>query len=782
MAAVIGQQLPDADPWPFVDMKGYNHIVDNVVPTSLSKGLNFAPIVLPEQAQEWEAYTQETYKEYFGENIEPKPGVSSFGFGMWAKKPGVDSPDGRFHEISGNTTWGSPNQILVPKMHHAFWNSNLLLFQCHWPKPHGSAIDGVMKCAEERAKSENYEQISCGGMSVFSYSNTPELGPGGFMAMPIYPANDPTTLTGFIVGFLMWQEVLEDIFAEGVNGVDCVISDGTQSYTWEIVDGSPVFKAEGDHHDQSFNDHGRTAILANDERLPLNNDTAVFTLSIYPNARLYESYSTSNPMVATIGAVFAIVFTSILFILYDYYVHRDIKHKKNLLDAKRQFVRFVSHEVRTPLNSVCMGLTLLQEEIAMTLGFRSVEAFVAADEATVKAAAEKKGDKKNDSSNWFALASEVHVNAQSSVDVLNDLLNYDKIESGTLALELSVVLIWDLISNTTAEFKLPAANKKITLDLSLPYEKTDVEQAPMLPRDRIVAGDVVRVTQVLRNLISNAIKFTPEGKNIYVTSEWTHRDQTAVRSSFEGRNKEEVEIFRGGELVVKVKDEGAGMSKEQLARLFQQGVQFNVNDLQAGNGSGLGLYIAKGIVEQHGGSLTCDSEGLGLGTTFTMTLPLYTCPQAQALQASRDEFMNGDEDFEDSILKVLIVDDATSNRKLLRRLLENRGHDCEECEDGHIAVEMVQEAEMASEPYDLVLMDYEMPTMNGPDAASAIRKNGSDVFMIGVTGNMMAEDVDYYKMMGVNAVLPKPFKIKSLEDICVEYHVVGEPSTKQENL
>lgn len=745
-----------------------------------------APIVLPEQAEEWENYTQELYKEYFGEDIEPKPGVSSFGFGIWAKKPGVGSPDGRFHEISGNTTWGSPNRILVPKMHHAFWNSNLLLFQCHWPKPHGTTIDGVIACSEERAKSENYEEISCGGMSEFAYTNAgPDSGPGGFMAMPIYPANDPTTLTGFIVGFLVWKEVLEDIFADGVNGVDCVLSNGDQYYTYEIVDGHPVFKAEGDFHDRRYDDHGVFATLANDERLPLNNYTDVYTLAIYPNERLYESYSTHNPRNATIGAVFAVVMTSVLFILYDYYVHRDIKDKKNLLDAKRQFVRFVSHEVRTPLNSVCMGLTLLQEEIAMSLGFNSIDTMAAADEPAVQAAAEKKGDKNGDSSNWFSLASEVFVNAQSSVDVLNDLLNYDKIESGTLALELTIVPIWDLISSTTAEFKLPAANKKIHLNLSLPYEKTDVEQPPKLSketRDRIVVGDVVRITQVLRNLVSNAIKFTPEGKNIYVTSEWVNRDEHPSRKHFEGKNKEDVEIFRGGKLVVKVKDEGAGMSKEQLSKLFGQGVQFNVNDLQAGNGSGLGLYIAKGIVEQHGGSLTCDSEGLGKGTTFTMTLPLYTCPEAQREEAEKEEFNSCDEDFEDSVLKILIVDDATSNRKLLRRLLENRGHECDECEDGHIAVEKVAAEDNATEPYDLVLMDYEMPTMNGPDAAAAIRRNGSDVFMVGVTGNMMPEDVDHYKMMGVNAVLPKPFKIKSLEDLCVEYHVVGNRKTKGQHV
>jgi hypothetical protein len=215
MAAVISQALPDAQPWPFVDMKGFNTIVDHVVPTSLSKGLNFAPIVLPSQALEWENYTQTLYQDYFGDDIEPKPGVSDFGFGIWSVDSTIDTnttPDQRFHDISGDVSsdWSSPNSILVPKMHHAFWNSPLLLFQCHYPKVHGTAIDSVIACSEQRAAQaagaangtlpSNLSDDNCGTISEFSYSNTPELGPGGFMVIPIYPANDPTTVR--IVTFL----------------------------------------------------------------------------------------------------------------------------------------------------------------------------------------------------------------------------------------------------------------------------------------------------------------------------------------------------------------------------------------------------------------------------------------------------------------------------------------------------------------------------------------------------------------------------------------------------
>jgi CheY-like chemotaxis protein len=333
------------------------------------------------------------------------------------------------------------------------------------------------------------------------------------------------------------------------------------------------------------------------------------------------------------------------------------------------------------------------------------------------------------------------------------------------------------VAKTVVEFKLPAATKKITFDFQLPVVKGDAEQPSFLPtgvREQKVVGDCVRITQVLRNLVSNALKFTPEGGQLHVSAQWIERTTAGQIKdrTFELSNSELITAPKSGMLEVKVTDTGAGMSKEQLAKLFRQGMQFNVNELQAGQGSGLGLYIAKGIVEQHGGKLTASSEGLGCGTTFTMTIPLYHIPEPEKTE-SQSECFCSQNSFRQSKLYVLIVDDAASNRKLLKRLLENRGHTCDEAEDGHVAVEMVQQATDKKKPYDMVLLDYEMPTMNGPTAALEIRKIGSDAFVIGITGNMMAEDVAYFKSKGANAVLPKPFKISSLEELCVEYSVCG---------
>jgi CheY-like chemotaxis protein len=241
-----------------------------------------------------------------------------------------------------------------------------------------------------------------------------------------------------------------------------------------------------------------------------------------------------------------------------------------------------------------------------------------------------------------------------------------------------------------------------------------------------------------------------------------------------------------GQLQVTVTDTGAGLSEDQLGQLFADGVQFNVNLLQAGQGSGLGLYIAEGIVQQHGGTLVAASEGMGHGTTFTVTLPLYHVPDSalpsslvhlqKHIPAKVDEVSLENSAMStrcDGPLRILVVDDALMNRKMLTRLLQRRGHDCVQAEDGHEAVQKVTEAMKDGTPYDTILMDYEMPVMNGPTASKEIRALGCDSVIVGITGNVLPEDINHFRRCGANAVFPKPFQIEALEELWVEFGVTG---------
>ena len=442
----------------------------------------------------------------------------------------------------------------------------------------------------------------------------------------------------------------------------------------------------------------------------------------------------------------------------------------------------------------------MQTEIASSLGYKSVEEL------------ERRTDEGSDMPvgddgaplEWFQLSREVHSSAITATNVLSDLLNYDKIESGQLHLELTVIPFWRLVERTVNEFRLPSTKKNIQLSLDLtgvlaraPNNNDDLETAaPVLVREGLtedaenlkVVGDATRLTLALRNLLSNAIKFSHNGGQICVTGSLDRICRGGKKSpmkSFELKSGESISCPEEGQLKLTVQDSGVGMSKEQLANLFRDGVQFNVNELQAGQGSGLGLYISKGIVNQHDGTMSAKSDGLGSGTTFTITLPLYhvrsldesicTTRTVPSDVVSEDASPSTGEE-SNAPMNILVVDDASSNRKLLGRLLKNRGHVFDEAENGQDAVEKVELAAQEGRPYDTLLMDYEMPVMNGPDAAKAIRKKGHGVFIVGVTGNLLLEDVKHFRSCGANAVLPKPFAIKELEKLWLKNSIsAGAP-------
>ena len=275
-------------------------------------------------------------------------------------------------------------------------------------------------------------------------------------------------------------------------------------------------------------------------------------------------------------------------------LRREFHERKQVLKAKRAFIRYVSHEVRTPLNAVLMGLQIIQNDVE--------------DEESA------------------ALVHEIQASATSAVDVLNEVLQYDKIEQKNLNLELSKVDIWSLVGTQIMnEFKLSAASKnidlKIEFDVNCSCCQSDIENnvgvysMPSHIRNLSVIGDRAKLMQVLRNLISNALKFTPQDGSVVLTVSYSAKNLGDVAKRFKLKsnfftkvklnNGEELLATPNGYFQLQVKDSGVGMSTSQIDKLFGEGVQFNANDLQAGKGSGLGLFIAKSLVEeQHKGTLT----------------------------------------------------------------------------------------------------------------------------------------------------------------------------------
>lgn len=880
MAKHVGWAYPDAKDWPFVWLSSYWEIMEEILPTSICSGLNLAPIVMPEQSADFEDFAYAKIADTFGENS-TMGATSHFGKGIWVKDDKrVRTVDNRYHDTTGVPIYpGSPYNYMAPKLQDGLVSSPYTMMNVHGFETQGLALDAVMNCSitrkerydryiaihGEETKSQflthdcsdsdqdcipKPKESHCSALSgmLFPKHLETDKGTAGFIATPIYPANDPFELVGYIFGIVYWIEVMVDVFPRDATGIDCVFGDAETQYTYTLdMSGNTTLTCKDDCHDPNYEIFGVSTTII-DPNL-LSDGSVTYEMTCYPNKEFFKNYQTRNPSVAAFGAVGIILFTSILFFLYDFFVRREFRSKKDLFEAKRKFVRFVSHEVRTPMNSVCMGLSVLQEESAMVLGYES------SNGKKRKKVNGKKLDQNNESfdkkqiKHWFDLANEISANAQASVDVLDDFLNYDKIATGEMVLEYSIIPIWTLIEDTVAEFKLPMAKKTISLRKYLPVNAPSPNRSSLFYSDDTIrksnrcysstaseedgiscmeagcksellenaqkqklVGDSVRITQVIRNLVSNAIKFSKEGGDIFVSTRFVksvgegrrrRAKPSKVQKTFELKSKEVITCDKTGEIVFTIKDTGAGLSRTQLKNLFGAGVQFDVNELQSGKGSGLGLYIAKGIVEQHGGSMVADSEGKGLGCTFTMRLPIYkppenVCDVSQFLwkrrrprtQSSFEKSVRentvleegSDVEEEDggldctlrsldsrddgmSELKILLVDDSKSNRKLLDRLMTMRGHRCEQADDGNKGLEMAMRAESFGQPYDLIFMDYEMPIMNGPDAVKHIRAHGSNVYIIGLTGNIMADDVSYFHLCGANAVLAKPFKVREFEQL-----------------
>jgi signal transduction histidine kinase len=309
------------------------------------------------------------------------------------------------------------------------------------------------------------------------------------------------------------------------------------------------------------------------------------------------------------------------------------------LNSKRSVVRHVTHEVRTPLNTVAIGADVLTHEVKQ-LGDLippvMMELVVGIKEASAAA-----------------------------LEIVNELLAFEKISAGLFTIEPVTTSLFPFLKHCMQQHFIPALAKEIKLILG-----------PSMYSEIMVSIDPTKMGIVMRNIISNSIKFSKVGGYVNVAVEV---------KGFE----------EGGMVVISVKDSGAGLSAENVTRLFQEGVQFNANALQNGDGSGFGLYISKAIMELHeDGDIWAESEGEGLGSTFFMQLtPLaLDLTQHETCVVSESEIIV--EECDTVPLRILVVDDSQATRKMMVRMLHHDKHECVQAEQGLAAVSEITRSMM----------------------------------------------------------------------------------------
>ncbi|MDR2945644.1 MAG: response regulator [Candidatus Adiutrix sp.] len=370
--------------------------------------------------------------------------------------------------------------------------------------------------------------------------------------------------------------------------------------------------------------------------------------------------------------------------------------------AKSQFLSRMSHEIRTPMNAI-IGMTQL------AIGSRD---FAKIDESL----------------------RQIDESSQHLLGVINDILDFSKIEAGKMTLESREFSLSENTAFVVSMMQSKASERGISIE-----SKSDG-----LIHDRVTA-DSLRLNQVLINILSNAIKFSNQGGRIDLNlSEMSH-DQGQSRFRFS------------------IQDYGIGIDPRQQGRLFQPFEQANESVSRSYGGTGLGLVIAKSIVETMGGELSLESEpGRGTRFFFTVSLPAAASPAEEKAAAAPPKKPAVRRDFTGK--RALVVDDIDLNRKIAIQLLARFGLECEDAVDGREAVDIFEHSPVGY--FDFVLMDMLMPVMDGCEASLAIRAlprpDAATVRIVAMTANVMQEDVEKALAAGMNAHAGKPVNMREL--------------------
>lgn len=368
-----------------------------------------------------------------------------------------------------------------------------------------------------------------------------------------------------------------------------------------------------------------------------------------------------------------------------------------LSKAKSEFVATMSHEIRTPINGIIGALNLLESEVLS-----------------------------NECQKLLGIADH---SANVLLHIINDILDFSKIEAGQMDLENIPFDLYQACQNAIMPFKEMCVQKGIQLNF-------DWNSA--IPHGQI--GDAYRLTQILNNYLSNAVKFTKKG---------------AITLKADLQNNQ---------IKISVFDSGIGISKEGLSKLFVDFSQVDASTTRQFGGTGLGLVISMKIAQMMQGKVGVESKP-GKGSEFWFSLP--NRPTSEVASQTNKPIL---EDLKAHSSYILLVDDNLVNRQIGQKILQKLGHKVDLAENGVEALYLLkQNQSCARVHYDLILMDCQMPEMDGFQATRAIRDLHIEIPIIALTANTSNEDKQTAFDSGMNDFLSKPFKIDEIQNIIVSF-------------
>ncbi len=383
-------------------------------------------------------------------------------------------------------------------------------------------------------------------------------------------------------------------------------------------------------------------------------------------------------------------------------------------EHKGDFLARMSHEIRTPMNAIIGVTNIVQKKL----------------DAVPQAEA---------GNGWVDIREhmeQIETSSQHLLGLLNDILDISKIEAGKIELSDEVVALSKLESTVVGIIKPRCDEKHIRFETFFDHSSPSS-----------VVCDSLRLRQVLINLLGNAVKFTPEGGCITLRVE--KKDQHDGQALFD----------------FSVQDTGIGISEGALSTIFEPFEQGDRKVSRQFGGTGLGLTISRSIVQMFGGDISIQSKP-GQGSTFSFSIWLRTAETDLPAEASTTDISG-----KFTGKHILLVDDVDINRMIVSAMLESSGLTIDEANDGTTAVELFRQSPEGT--YDLILMDVQMPEMDGYEATAAIRAmpraDARRVPIIALTANAFKEDIKKALAHGMNAHIAKPVEMEALAEALFRY-------------